>query len=318
MRLLSRLILIASLSFAAGAFVLVKENPEADFWAELRARQVAGLTGLREADPGQGVLIFTGGSSCAFSVDPEIITAETGMPACNLGTSAWSGPMYYVHETFLSARAGDVVVLGIEANFLTEPGLLEPTPLGLALAWNDGDPDAAAGGASFGEALSLREQAGLLRPGARHLVTWLAKKIAGGEPYYYTMADLRGGGRLETQRAHPGGNGDPAVHPGSLTPEARRFLTEVRALGEKRRVEVVYTLPWYFTAPGAIAANREARRQLLSEIAEIMPVLDDPSLGVRTESGFFSDTNFHLTAAGSKARSVFLGEAIDLWRKGRR
>ncbi|WP_193211697.1 hypothetical protein [Luteolibacter marinus] len=313
MRLLFRLLLTAVVAFAAGAWLLVRENPEAEFWAELRGRQDQELAELRSARPAEPVLLFAGGSSCAFSVDPGIITAGTGMGAVNFGTSAWSGPKYYVAEVFRRANPGDRVVLGIESNFLTEPGLMEPTPLGLALAWGEGDPDAAVGGPFFGDSLGIREHAGLLRPGARFLVTWLAKRIAGGERYYYSMADLRPGGRLETRRGHPGGKGDPEIHPGSLTPEAKDFLEAVARRSRESGVGMVYTLPWYFTAPESAEANREARRQLLTEIAAIMPVLDDPMLGVCTEPGWFADTNFHLTATGSEKRSRFLAGALASW-----
>lgn len=310
MKLLLRLILVALLAFGAGAFLLVRENPEARFWAQLRARQELELAQLRSAHPGSPVVLFTGGSSCAFSVDPAIVTAETGRPSVNLGTSAWSGPKYYLHRAFQSARAGDLLVLVIEPNFLTETGMLDPTPLGLALAWDSGDPDAAAGADSFGETLSPLQHLDLLRPGARYLVTWSAKSLAGGERYYYTLNDLRPGGRLETARRHPTGHGDDRVHPGQLTPEAGILLERVAALARQREIRVAYALPWYFTAEASAAANRATRRALLDQIAGIMPVLEDPALGVRTEPGLFSDTNFHLTAGGSGQRSRVLGRSL--------
>lgn len=306
MRLLIRLLLLALLAYAAGAVLLVRENPEAAFWGDLRARQDAELAQLRERHPGRPVVLFAGGSSAAFSVDPALVTATCGVLAVNLGTSAWSGPEYYVHRSLERAREGDLLVLGIEPNFLVEPGLLEPTQLGLAMAWRDGDPAAAAGG----KALSPRDHARLLRPGARYLVTWAAKAVAGGACYHYTMADLKPGGRLETARPHPTGRGDAAVHPGDLTPEARDFLQRIAATARERKIRVAYALPWYFTAEESAAANREARRRLLAQIAEILPVLDDPALGVKTEPELFSDTHFHLTARGSAERSRVLGRAL--------
>jgi hypothetical protein len=304
------LLILALLAYAAGALLLVRANPEAAFWCDLRARQDAELEAIRRENPGRPVLIFTGGSSTAFSVDPAVVAAESGLPAVNLGTGAWSGPKYYVHRSLQRARAGDVLVLGIEPNFLVEAGLLEPSQLGLAMAWREGDPDAADGGGSFGGGISWRERAGLLRPGARYLVTWAAKAVAGGERYHYTLADLRDGGRLETARPHPTGAGDPVIHPAELTAEAREFLGQIAAAARERGVRVVYALPWYFTAPESAAANREARRHLLEQIAGILPVLDDPALGVRTEPDLFSDTHFHLTARGSAERSRRLGRAL--------
>lgn len=313
MKLLCRLLIVACLAFVAGALPGVKWNPEAEFWDELGKRQSRGVADLREKHPDTPLILFTGGSSCAFSVDSAIVTAATGRPAWNLGTSAWAGPKYYVDRCFRQARAGDVVVLGIEPNFLTEEGLLEPGPLGVALAWRDGDPSAAAGGESFGGSLSLRQQIGLLRPGARYLVTWAAKAVTGGERYHYTLADLRDGGRLETARGHPGGRGDTAVHPSALTPEGKAFLTSIAALAREREVRVVYALPWYFTAEDAVGANRDGRARLLAEIAAILPVLEDPALGVQSDPALFSDTNFHLTAMGSTTRSEGLGRSLADW-----
>jgi hypothetical protein len=313
MKLLFRLLLVACLAFVAGALLGVKWNPEAEFWDELGRRQSQGVLELRGKHPDSPLILFTGGSSCAFSVDPAIVTAATGRPAWNLGTSAWAGPKYYVDRSFRQARAGDIVVLGIEPNFMTEAGLLEPGPLGVALAWRSGDPAAAAGGESFGGSLSPRQQAGLLRPGARYLVTWAAKAVAGGERYHYTLADLRDGGRLETSRGHPSSRGDAAVHPSALTPEGRDFLTSIEALARRREIRVVYALPWYFTAEESVEANREGRARLLAEIAAILPVLEDPALGVQSDPALFSDTNFHLTAEGSKARSGELGRSLARW-----
>ena len=140
-----------------------------------------------------------------------------------------------------------------------------------------------------------------------------AKAVAGGERYHYTLAALRDGGRLETARGHPSGRGDAAVQPSALTPEGRDFLTSIAALARRREIRVVYALPWYFTAEESVEANREGRARLLAEIAAILPVLEDPALGVQSDPACFSDTNFHLTAEGSKARSGVLGRGLARW-----
>jgi hypothetical protein len=313
MKLLIRLLVIACLAFVAGALLGVKWNPEADFWGERRTQESHRVAALRESFPETPLVLFCGGSSCAFSVDPGMVTAASGRPAYNLGTSAWAGPKYYVDRAFQLARAGDIVVLGIEPNFLTEPELLKPSSLGVALAWRGLDPAAAAGGRSFGGSLTLKEQVGLLRPGARYLVTWAGKLLSGGPRYHYGPADARAGGRLETARGHPTGRGDAAVHPSRLTPEARELLEQIAALAKERQVRVAYALPWYFTAQESVAANREARGRLLEEIAAILPVLDDPARGVQTDPAWFSDTHYHLTAAGSQERSRQLGESLGRW-----
>jgi hypothetical protein len=313
MRLLFRLLLIACLAFLAGALAGVAWNPEADFWGERRMEEYHRVAALRESSPGTPLVLFCGGSSCAFSVDPGVVTAASGRPAHNLGTSAWAGPKYYVDRAFQLARAGDILVLGIEPNFLTEPELLKPSPLGLALAWRGLDPAAAAGGRSFGASLGLKEHVGLLRPGARYLVTWGGKLLSGGPRYHYGPSDKRDGGRLETARGHPTGRGDATIHPSRLTPEARALLERIAGLAKERQVRVAYALPWYFTAEESAAANRGARGRLLEEIAGILPVLDDPALGIQTDPAWFSDTNYHLTAAGSEARSRVLAEGLVRW-----
>jgi hypothetical protein len=59
-----------------------------------------------------------------------------------------------------------------------------------------------------------------------------------------------------------------------------------------------------------VEANRKLNRTLLDEIAAIVPVLEDPMLGAIDDRSLFSDTEYHLSDAGSRRRSEAVVKAL--------
>lgn len=309
MRLLFLLALVAATAFAAGRWMVTAANPEVAFWSGVIAKRDVELAGLRAKRPGEGVVLFTGGSSCAFSVDPPRVAEVIGRPCFNLGGVARAGANYLIHEALKRSQPGDLLVLALEPHFITEEGRSRPTQLGLAMSLEAGDSAGAAGGESFGRTVSWREQANLLRPGARYFGTWSAKLATGKLGYRYTMDDLRPGGRLETP-VRTASLFSAALPARVLTEEGKDMLRRVAEVARRKNVAVVYSLPWAYTDPQFLEQNRAMNRNLMQEVATLMPVLDDPAFGTCAEKGFYADSEYHLTAEGSHARSLAVAAGL--------
>lgn len=318
MRFLTLILACAVAAYALAFGIAVTGNPEVKFWRAVDQRRDQEITVVRQAKPAPPLLLFTGGSSCAFSIDPEIIEDTCGRPALNLGLPVAAGAKFLLHQALAKAQRGDTLVICLEPDLLTYPETFKPSTLSFALASLSGDPSSAVGGSTFAESLSLRDYLNLSRPGPSHLSTLLAKSAAGKDLYRYTDNDLRYRGRIETSVLEPDlpRNGPkPADH---ILPAARDLLITFRDAAERKGVHLAYAMPWMLTTESAAVANRANNRRILDTIDPILPVLDDGWLGVSTDPTHFSDSGLHLTAEGSRLRSTALAQALDLWLKNKR
>lgn len=309
MRLLLFCLFSAALSFLGGAWMMTTANPEVTFWSDLRDRRDEELA-IKRYTHSKPFLIFTGGSSCAFSIRSEMIEQATGRPTMNYGAAAGTGSKFLIEQALRRCKEGDMLVLNMEPHFLVEEGRGKPTQLGMALAAADKDLKLATGGDTFGAQIVPGEVVNYLRPGARYSATWAGKALRGDLSYRYKATDVRAGGWLETDYKVP-----PLVPAGalprqSLCAEGRALLETTRYKAGKRGIRVFYALPWCLTSEVHAAANRENNRGLLKEIGEIVPVLEDPALGVETRRELFSDTANHLNAEGASHRSHTIAEAL--------
>jgi len=318
MRFLALILACTAAAYALAFGIAVPGNPEVKFWRAVDQRRDQEIAAVRQADPAPPLLLFTGGSSCAFSIDPEIVESTCGRPAFNLGLPVAAGAKFLLHQALAKARAGDTLVVCLEPDLLTYPESFRPSTLSFALASLAGDPAGAVGGSSFGQSLAVRDYLNLSRPGPSHLSTLLAKSAAGKELYRYTPGDLRYRGRVETPVLEPGlpSNGTKAAD--HILPAARELLATFRQAADRKGVRLAYAMPWMLTAESASAANRATNRRILDTIDPILPVLDDGWLGVSTDPTHFSDSPQHLTAEGSRLRSTGLAKALDLWLKSKR
>jgi hypothetical protein len=297
-------------AYALSAVLTVTVNPETAFWAEVVARREAAIAGIREKSPGQPITFFTGGSSCAFSIDPLVITQTTGLPAINLGLPASAGARYILHQALRQARPGDLIVVCLEPDTLTFPDQeSSPSKTGFALEARLGNLTDSAGGSTFGKTLSISDFLTLPRPGAGYLITLAGRSIT-GKGYRYKPGDIRPFGliRTDVRDLKLQGVGDSVST--SLHPEGRALLESFAAAAKSKGVRLAYSMPWYFTNTASLAHNRANKRKVLADIATIMPVIEDGFSGAMDGIENFADSGLHLSDKGTAARSRALAEAM--------
>jgi hypothetical protein len=299
-------------AYALGFWLTVPANPEVKFWSHVDAVRNAEIAAARAAQPTRPLILFTGGSSCAFSIDPKIIEEKCGMPAFNLGLPVAAGGGYLLHQALEKAHKGDILVISLEPDLLTYPDDFKGGQFNFAMASVSGHPSAASGGSSFQRALGLRDYLNLSRPGPGYLTTWLAK-AATGRGYRYTPEDIRYHGRLETSISIPDIPPVQAKTVTSITPQARRFLITFQNAATAKGVRLVYSMPWMLTAESAANQTRDANRKILDSINTIIPAIDDGFQGIHIDPACFADSRQHLAAKGSAIRTHGLANALQAW-----
>jgi hypothetical protein len=301
--------LAAVLVAALGAAWLytTRADPEVAFWREALGVKVARAEEIAGADRR---VFFVGGSSCAFSIDPEQLEREFGINACNFGVHAGAGRALQIELALQHLRAGDILVVAFETPLWEGEGELAPEPLGSKLWYGvlsgrtyqrSRLPDAG-----FPDGYSAVQ----LRPGGYHCVTMLAKLLLGRPLYRYTSSDLRSGGFMSTGLREGELQPSESAVPYRLGSTGRSILQRLTEHAKSVGAQVVVTLPWSFVAEPAVAEQRQANQALANEIAEFCPVLADPNLGARSDPSDFSDTNWHLSAQGAAARTAVVGKAL--------
>jgi hypothetical protein len=158
--------------------------------------------------------------------------------------------------------------------------------------------------------ISLASQLLMLRPGCSRVVTLVAK-IAGGKPLFrYQTEDINPSGWMQTAVRLPVASPGPA---GTLSAPGRGLLKDLAGWCRERNVRLAYSIPWEFTDPEDRVSFQNQNAAFLLQVAELMPVLKDPALGVCTNREYYSDTGWHLTEQGSNLRSDSLGRQIKEW-----
>jgi hypothetical protein len=297
-------------AYALSAALTIRVNPETAFWAEAVARREAAITAIRNESLATPITFFTGGSSCAFSIHPQIIEETTGQPAINLGLPAAAGAKYILHHALRQAQPGDLIVVCLEPDTLTFPGQeSSPSKTGFALEAKRGNLTAAAGGSTFGETPAISDYLTLPRPGAGYLIT-LAGRGLTGKGYRYKPEDIGYRGILRTDSRDPDlrGVGDSDIT--DLHPEGRLLLESFAAAAKQKGVRLAYSMPWYFTDTASLAHNRANKQKVLADIATIMPVIEDGFSGAMDGIENFADSGLHLSDKGTAARSLALGTAM--------
>ena len=302
MRFFLTLVASAVLAYVLSLILTIQANPEIRFWRDVQLRRQAEIESARQADPARPVILFTGGSSTAFSIDPAIVEEACKMPAFNLALPVSAGAHYLIHQALQTARPGDILVLGLEADMIATELDYPASMLSLGLGVFAGKPSDAVGGETFNATLEPREALTLARPGPRYLMT-LAFRSASGKGYRYTPADYRYHGRMETPEQDPQMTANDVLQPRKLSDSGRQLLLAVRDAADKKGVKLLYTMPWRLTSVENAEVSRLSNAALQDAVNPIITVIDDGTRGVATERGFFSDSPQHLTASGSAARS---------------
>ncbi len=312
MRLLIATILAVALGLVAGVVLKTSANPEVAFWMEVVERRDKEIESARSESPGAPVIFFTGGSSCAFSIDPSIIEAECGLSAFNLGLPYAAGGEFLVDQAFRRARPGDYLIVALEPDSLGGDGDAgSPSPLSVSLSLAMGDP-ASAGGGEFGRHVGAFEHLNLTRPGAKFLATFTGRMVL-RKPYRYSMDDWRYRGRLETGVRDAELEPITGDYPERLGSGGVRLLELVVEHASKKGVHVAYSMPWQFTSEAALQRRRMCARMLLEDIERLVPVLEDGFLGCNPDPTVYSDTNLHLNSTGSVRRSRAIAPVVAKW-----
>ena len=300
-------------AYASSCILTIFVNPEVTFWNEAVSRRLDAIASIREKEPGEPIIFFTGGSSCAFSIDPEIIEKITGRPAINMGLPVAAGAHYIIHQALRQARPGDTIVYTTAADILTFPDQeFSPAKISFALESRRGLPTEYAGGSTFGNSLTIPQSLTLSRPGVDYLIV-LAGRMANGKGYRYKLPDIRYRGLIQTPVR------DPSLKPAgprtavNLDPEGRQLLETFVAAAKQKGVQVVYSMPLTYTATADLAASRNKNREFLTEIEKIMPVIDDGYSGAIDNIENFADGGRHLSESGSGIRSRALARALQLY-----
>ena len=305
-------VLLISLLIAYGIsyFVTIKVSPEIKFWNEVVEYREAAILKIREQRPNTPIILFTGGSSCAFSIDPKIIEKSCELPSVNLGLPVAAGPGYILHQALREARSGDIIVVCLEPDLLTFADQdSSPSKVGFGIEASHGNFTAAAGGITSGKKMGISDYLTLTRPGANYLVT-LAGRTLGGKGYRYKTDDIKYRGLLVTNARDQKLEGSSASMSVSLHPEGKQLLVNYEKAAKSKGVDLVYSMPWYFTASQDLDLSRRNKRQLMAKISEIMPVVDDGYSGAMDKLEYFADSGLHLSREGATLRSNSLGLAL--------
>ena len=295
---------VATVSLALSVFLSVFKNPEVRFWSELlekKDREIASISGQK--------IVFIGGSSCTFSVNPAIINEGNLPPAYNYGGSLFMGASYIFEKAKRHIHRDDILVVGFEPEILEGLDGSKSYPLGNRLCIYE--TDWKTGRRLSGEDRGLGEWTSVIRPGLRNMMVMAGRKIQGGRPYAYTMEDWQGGGRLELSKVEfvmPPRVENTAL---DLEPAGEAFLREISRWCEDEGVRCVYTIPWQGTQQQIVKEREAERRDFLEEISATMPVLPDPRAGVLTGMEGFADSEYHMGAELSAERSRFLRAALE-------
>lgn len=311
MRFFIKLLLCATIAYALAAIVAIPANPEIQFWHGVDQQRDREIAEVRKNQPGNRIIFFAGGSSCAFSIDPKIIEEKCATSAFNLGLPVSAGPRYLLHQALEKAQSGDMIVITLEPDALTYETDFPTTTFSYAMAGMNGNIANARGGPAFGVYPGLRDYLNFIRPGPSYIATLLAKK-ANGMGYRYTKEGIRYHGRIETQVSMPlSPAGEKPVN--CIADSGRKFLETYKSAAAKKNVSLVYSMPWSLTGENASEKTRQANRGILESISPIIPTIDDGYLGVATDPKYFSDSVLHLSSAGSALRSTALADALSHW-----
>lgn len=298
------------MAMGAGGFSLFGD-PEAVFWRKVGSKKME-LRLQNFASKDSPRVFVGGGSSCSFSIHPDVLEEVTGMPAANVGGSAAMGYRYLIWLAIKEARDGDVVILHLEPDILrgreTESSVLAAKVdfFGSFAKANAG----ALAGKVFEDPLADRLSA--IRPGAKLIGTVLAKVASRRPLYLYRVEDLQPSGVLTTAVSDPNSDVEPfAPMAHWLDEDVAADLRLLADYGKKEGISIFYTLPWECFHEEALLGQREEHARYLNQLEKWLPVLRDEKMGAVSDNSWFLDTGYHMTLESGRYRTRLLGEALN-------
>jgi hypothetical protein len=224
-----------------------------------------------------------------------------------MGLGAGYGARFLTRWALSEAHTGDTLIVALEPGLLN--GELAATTEAVQLSYGLHQPGLLRN-LDNSAMLSLASQLLMLRPGGSHVVTLVAK-IAGGKPLFrYRSENINPSGWMQTAVRLPVDSPGPA---GALSPQGRGLLKDLAEWCRQRNVRLAYSIPWEFTNPDDRVSFQNQNAAFLLQMAELMLVLKDPTLGVCTNRDYYADSGWHLTEQGSNLRSDSLGCQLKDW-----
>lgn len=304
-RLTWRLLALAVVGWLGCAAYTLYLDPEVRLW--LGAARIKQAWAEKMALEHKSKVLVYGGSSCAFSINGERILEEQGLPVVNMGLGAGFGAPFLTRWAISEARPGDTLIVALEPDLLS--GDLTDTTAAVHLSYALHQP-VLLRDLDNSSPLSLASQLLMLRPDGNHIVTLVAK-IAGGKPLFrYRTGDINPSGWMQTAVRLLVDSPAPAE---PLSARGRQFLKNLAGWCSQRNVRLAYSIPWEFAKPGDQVSFQKVNAAFLLQVAELIPVLKDPALGVCTNREYYADTGWHLTPEASNLRSDSLGRQIREW-----
>ncbi len=307
-------LVLALLMWGAASGISYFADPEAVFWREvLRDREMRAKL-ARERAQGEPVIFVGGGSSCSFSVHPDVLGEVTGFQAVNLGGSAGMGYRYLVDLATAHAKRGDIVILQVEPGIF-RGGEGRMTPLAVKMDLSMGVRGCGRGvfkGALYEK--PFLEKIKALKPGARFMGVLCAKLLKPGPMYLYEMEGMRENGTLSVvvDQANPDRQSFQKMSQWADELAVQEDLRRMGQYARKNGIRVFYTLPWESYDERSLADQRVEHDAYLSKIEKYLPVLRDAMMGAVGDNDLFLDSGFHMTEKGGRFRSQALGEALNL------
>jgi hypothetical protein len=247
-------------------------------------------------------LLVTGGSGAHYTIDSKALEQGLGFPVLNLGLDGPVGLDVILPSILDRVRPGDVVLL---------------IPEYLILLDEDGLGDRST---AFGVAIG---RPGLGEISAKQFAqdVWLL-----GVPSLRALAkstlDLVEKGKLTGYYSDPvSDRGDPTVTKERLgkwwklkidqpiSKHAIRRITKFRQEVEAKGGKLILSLPWvYASQDKKTVANV---KKTAKELAEIAPLIyEKDSFNLKTDSGLFADTHYHLLPKAREIRAKQLVEQL--------
>ena len=300
-------LLCAGLALVVGAFYLWRINPQ----NQVRLRQIHLKNTALARTAGAPRLLVCGDSSVAFGMDPQVLRETTGLSTVNLGYDAGCGALALLAVGARDARAGDVLVVSINPGLLSEQ--VEPVREGRLLAMLYGDPSIALGGSPplvpDNLLQRLLTRLSVCSPTQRRMVNDAGRVALRMPGYRYEVCEIDADGYFATKVTLPH---NPAVAFPDFNARWQPVLAAYTRRLQTRGVRVFYALPWAECWPLALPPLRAGTDTYLQKVAEVMPVLHEADLGLKTDPALFSDTAAHLSVEGARQRSRALGEALQV------
>lgn len=290
-------------------------DPEIEFYTKFCKNKLAWSRKMTQEHKAKVVVI--GGSSVAFSVMGKRMLEQHDLPTVNMGLEAPFGTAMLTNWALGELRRGDTLIVANEPTRLVAQHELFSS--GCKISNSLGHPEWAYLPWETPVApylhTTLRSSIGW----KRMVVVWKSyfKKNKAKPRWPYIIAETDASGWQTASKRRP--FTEINVYSKHLSEDNKNLLRWTREWCDQHGVRVAYSVAWAFREPSKAADIQEINRSLLKEIAEIMPVLKDPRLGVDSERSHYVDTHYHLDTETAAVRSDELARQIkewDVWKPG--